>query len=100
VLRYNLEKISLKPSTSWDKKWRIVLFDIPEKNKKARDVLRFHLKKMGFFEYQKSVFITPHNCEKEIEFISEFYRIKPFIRIIIATKLDNEFHLKSHFKLR
>ena len=99
ALRYKLENMSLRKPEIWDKKWRVVMFDIPEKHKKARDALRFHLKQMKFFEYQKSVFVTPYPCLKEIIFVSEFYRVKPFVRHVIATKLDNELHLKSHFGL-
>ena len=35
----------------------MVLFDIPETQKKIRDSLRKKLKKLGFLEFQKSVFI-------------------------------------------
>ena len=42
----------------WDKKWRIVVFDIPEKQRGARDSLRTYLKKLDFYELQKSIFIS------------------------------------------
>ena len=96
---YKLNEINIQKQKSWDRKWRFVLFDIPNKHKKARDTLRFQLKRMNFFEYQKSVFVTPYPCFKEINFLSEFYRVKPFVRYVLATKLDNELHLKHHFKL-
>jgi DNA-binding transcriptional regulator PaaX len=99
ALTYNFENIVLKKEKKWDKEWRVVLFDIPEKFKKARDALRFHLKRMEFYEYQKSVFVTPYNCLNEIEYLREFYHIKPYIRIITAKRLDNEVELKRHFGL-
>ncbi|MBU2010201.1 CRISPR-associated endonuclease Cas2, partial [Patescibacteria group bacterium] len=67
VLKYNLDKIIVPKMKKWDNKWRVVIFDIPESRKKIRDALRFHLKKMGFFEFQKSVFIHPFNCQDEID---------------------------------
>jgi len=99
ALTYNLETFFLAPQKRWDGTWWMVMFDVPEKHKKSRDAFRFHLKRLGFFEYQKSVFITPYPCAKEIEYLREFWRIKPFVRIVLVDKLDNETHLKSHFKL-
>ena len=56
-----------------DGEWRIVIFDIPEKFKKAREALRMKLKELGFLELQKSVFIFPYECEDEINFIVEVF---------------------------
>lgn len=99
ALTYDLGKIKLKKPKEWDKKWRIVIFDIPEKKKKVRDALRFHLKNMDFFELQKSVLVHPYNCKDEIDYIIEFYDIRRFVRFIIADSIDNELHLKMHFNL-
>ncbi len=100
ALRYNLEKLTIKKPTQWDNKWRIVMFDIPERLHRLRRTIRYHLNELGFFQYQKSVFIHPYECANEVEFVLEFYGARKYIRVIEATHLDNELHLKSHFKLR
>jgi len=99
ALTYNLDKIKIKKPVQWDGKWRVVLFDIPESQKKVREALRFHLKNMDFFEFQKSVFIHPFECRDEIDYLIEFYNIRPFVRFIIGESVDNELHLKKHFNL-
>lgn len=99
ALTYNLEKMKIKSPKTWDKKWRIVLFDIPTDRNKIRDALRGHFKKLGFYEFQKSVFIHPYDCKDEIDYLVEFYDIRPFVRFIIADSIDNEFHLKHYFGL-
>jgi len=96
VLRYDLEKMRIK-FMRWDGKWRMVLFDIPERQKPARDALRNKLKRLGFFEFQKSIFVHPFDCEDEINFLAEFFQIKPYVRYGIVEKIDNELHLKRHF---
>jgi len=54
----------------WDGKWRVVIFDIEEINRSARDGLRKKLKELGFGMLQKSVFISAHNVIKDmLEFI-------------------------------
>jgi len=99
VLKYNLDKIIVPKMKKLDNKWRVVIFDIPESRKKIRDALRFHLKKMGFFEFQKSVFIHPFNCQDEIDYLIEFYGIRRYLRFLVAESIDNELHLQKHFNL-
>ena len=48
----------------WDGKWRIVIFDIPEKRRSARDLFRYNLKSWGFTSWQQSVWVTKKNCTK------------------------------------
>lgn len=45
----------------WDGKWRVVVFDIQEKQKRTRDVLRLKLKELGFGMLQESVWVSPHD---------------------------------------
>jgi len=53
---YPLFELSQK---KWDGKWRIVIFDIREKDRKDRDFLRFKLVSLGFGKLQESVYVTP-----------------------------------------
>jgi len=99
ALTYDLDKMEIKKSKQWDGKWRVVLFDIPEKIKGAREAIRHHLKNLGFFEFQKSVFIHPYDCKDEVDYLIEFYDIRKFVRFIIADSIDNELHLKKNFNL-
>src|SRR3989344_7773949 len=50
----------------WDGKWRIVIFDIPEKRRSARDLLRYNLKSWDFTQWQKSVWVSKKNCTKPL----------------------------------
>lgn len=96
---YDIYNMVIKPPPSWDKKWRVVMFDVPEKFKRTRDSLRMHFKSMGFYEFQKSVFVHPYPCAKEIMCLMEFYESKKYIRFIVATEIDNSRDLKKHFNL-
>ena len=99
ALRFNIDKIEIKKPPRWDKKWRVVMFDIPEQLRRLRDSLRLHFKEIGLIELQKSVFIYPYPCSKEIEFIVEFYNAKKYVRFILADNVDNELHLTKKFNL-
>lgn len=99
ALQYDLEKMKIKKPSSWDKKWRIVIFDVPIHLKKVRDSLRYHLKELEFHELQHSVFVHPFPCMNEIEFVTEFYNARKFVRFIEAQFVDNELDLKHKFNL-
>src|SRR3989338_3033127 len=64
--KYKLNSMKIAPQRKWDGLWRMVMFDIPEDKKMARRGINLVLKKLGCVHYQKSVFITPYPCEKEI----------------------------------
>lgn len=55
----------------WDKKYRVVIFDIPEKKKQSRNWLRDELYELKYQKLQKSVFIgkfpLPEDLIKEIK---------------------------------
>lgn len=63
--------ISRFQNQKWDRKWRIVIFDIEEKERKNRDYLRIKLKEVGFGMIQESVWISPYDVALDFrEFIN------------------------------
>lgn len=100
ALTYQIDNIKIPPMKKWDGQWRIVLFDIPEEFKKKRDAISRILKQMGFYKFQKSVFAHPFDCSNEVDFVIEFFLLRPYVRFILAHKLDNELHLKKYFGLK
>lgn len=99
LLKYRLDELTIEKPRKWDKKWRIVIFDIPEKKKIAREVLRDKLKQLGFYQLQRSVFIHPFKCQQEIELITKFYEVGPYVYFIRADYIDNQKAIKSKFDL-
>jgi DNA-binding transcriptional regulator PaaX len=97
-LTYHFEKMIIK-GENWDGKWRLIVFDIPENKRKGRDALRDKIKKLGFYELQKSVWVFPYECKNEIDFITEFFGLKKYVRFGILESIDNELHLKKIFNL-
>jgi len=99
AVRYDIESIKIPPMKRWDRKWRVILFDVPEKYKKSRDALSFTLKKIGFYKFQKSVFVHPFECRNEIDFVIEFFTLRPYVRFMTADHIDNELDVKHRFGL-
>ena len=99
ALTYNLGTMHIAIPEKWDGSWRVVLFDIPEENRDARDSLRTRLLNLGFFELQRSVLVHPFECRDEVEFLIELGDIRPYVRYMRAHHIDNEPHLKRFFRL-
>lgn len=80
-LEADFENIELKKKKS-DGKWRLVIFDIPERNKNARDVFSRKLLQLGLTRLQDSVFVGPYPCKNEIDFLCHFLNISEFVTIV------------------
>jgi len=83
----------------WDGKWRLIIFDIPERHKVVRDVLRAKIQELGFVQLQKSVFITPWPCKTVVEQIQKVYRADRYIRYIEASSFDGSEAFRKKFQV-
>lgn len=99
ILKYNLDEIKLKTG-KWDGKWRLIIFDIPHHHKTARDAFRKKLKDLKFYPLQKSVFITPHPCEDEIDFIASIFDVRKYILVLYVDRFEGEEKLRHYFKIQ
>lgn len=102
IREFCFDALTIDKTQKWDGKWRILIFDIPTQPKilnQAREALRRKIKKLGFFQLQKSVWILPYECEDEILFVAEMFDIQKYIEIITAEKILHEDELKKKFKL-
>ena len=77
----------LLQNREWDGRWRIVMFDVEEVNKKVRERLRSKLKELGFGMLQKSVFITPHDMLRDFIEFTQKSGIKDYLYILETHKL-------------
>ncbi|TSC94382.1 MAG: phenylacetic acid degradation operon negative regulatory protein [Parcubacteria group bacterium Licking1014_1] len=83
----------------WDKKWRMVAFDIPNTHRKRRDAIRYRLRIAGFYELQESIFIYPYDCESEIRDFITLFKLEKYIRFALLDFIDGEDYLIKLFKL-
>ncbi|MBI2593531.1 hypothetical protein HYW44_02730 [Candidatus Daviesbacteria bacterium] len=72
----------------WDGKWRIIIFDIPEKQRKIRRILRGKLKEWGFKPWQKSVWATRRNIIEKLKDLILELKISKWVALIES---DNVF---------
>lgn len=78
--------------------WRLVIFDIPEKEKRKRELLRQKLKEFDFYMIQKSVFVSPYICEKEIEQLCDILNLRNGVCVVVVKDLGSlERSVRNHF---
>ncbi|OGL30703.1 hypothetical protein A3F37_03735 [Candidatus Saccharibacteria bacterium RIFCSPHIGHO2_12_FULL_41_12] len=97
-----LTKINLTTplkQAKWDGKWRILLFDIPNKKTDARNALRLTMRELGMQKLQDSAWVTPWDCSAQFLAMKYVYGIEPYITLIVAGSIDEEEKWKKQFKL-
>ena len=99
--RAEADKIKLKLEMAkrrrWDGKWRIIIFDVPEKMRGKRDLLRKELAAFGFMQLQKSVWAYPYKLPEEFIDLWKGAGIIRHCVIIEAVKIINNITLKKFY---
>ncbi len=99
VKSFAIDLIAIERPEKWDRKWRLVMFDIPMRFTKGREALRYHLKDLNFFQFQKSAWIYPYPCTDEIIFIADFFGVGKYVEILTVESILRDEKLKRHFHL-
>lgn len=87
LLEYDFESIKLSAQKP-DGKWRLIIFDIPELKKSAREIFRRKLLQLGFLRLQDSVFASAYPCKKEIDFLCHYLEIDQFVTLLEIGKFE------------
>lgn len=83
----------------WDRKWRLVIFDIPEKKHVLRARARSIVAGFGFVRLQDSVWAYPYDCEEAIALLKAQLHIGKDLLYIIADAIEYDFPLRKEFGL-
>ena len=74
----------------WDGKWRVVIFDVPEKRRQVRDLLRENLKRWGFIAWQQSVWATKKDCIKPLRKFIQDVGIEDWVIVLESENLGRQ----------
>ena len=89
----------IKKPKKWDGKWRMVMFDIREDKRKIRNLLRFHLKKIGFIQVQGSVWVYPYPCEEIVTIVKTNFKLSDEVIYITTESFEKDTYFRKFFKL-
>lgn len=100
---YTVEQARFRAYTNvgkrWDKRWRIVIFDIPERRRTLRERVRRLVREFGFMKLQDSVWVYPHDCEELIAMMKAELGIGRDMLYIIADSIENDRWVRKQFNL-
>ena len=83
----------------WDGKWRVLIFDIPEKQKHLRNKVRVTLWAIGFKHLQHSVWVYPHDCEDFVSLLKADFKIGKNLLYVIVEAIENDRVLRDYFEV-
>lgn len=83
----------------WDQKWRVIIFDIPEKKKHIRNQITMLFRQAGFSRLQDSVWVYPYDCEDIVTLLKTDFGIGKYLLYLIVDELENDKHLRENFGL-
>lgn len=97
---FQINSLKMNRPKKWDKKWRLIIFDIAELKRVYREAFRGKLKELGFYPMQKSVWVFPFDCEAEIELLKDFFGLSDDeIKFIVTEKINGDSKIKEIFQL-
>ena len=71
-----------------DGKYQMVIFDIPERKRKLREIFREYLQILGYRMFQQSVWICPYDVYKETEEIVRKFSLDPYVRFFLIKEIE------------
>jgi len=98
--KYKIDDLKIKKPKVWDKKWRILIFDIADKQKIKREALRGKLKELSLYQLQKSVWVYPYDFKKEMALLRDFFGLTGAeMKVITASEIENDKLIRDYYKL-
>ncbi len=95
----SIDELSVQHPRMWDRKWRIVMFDIPMYKSRNRIPFREKIQDLGFAMYQKSVWVYPYECREEVLMVAEHYEVREYIRYMTVEEMSNMREFVKKFDL-
>ncbi len=83
----------------WDKKWRVVVFDIPERRKGLRARLKAALQHVGYVRLQNSVWVFPYDNEDFVALLKADFKLGDDVRYMIVETIERDEALRTQFSL-
>jgi DNA-binding transcriptional regulator PaaX len=98
--KYKIDGMKIKKPKKWDKKWRVLIFDIKDKQKIKREALRGKIKELDMLQLQKSVWVYPYDFTKEMKLLRKFFGLtETEMNLIEASKIEDENRIREYFGL-
>lgn len=89
LLKHTIDQLQINTNVAWDGHWRLVCFDIPKGKDKERLYFNRRLHELGFTMVQRSMWVHPFECLKEIVQITDFVNLTRYVTVLEVVNLDS-----------
>lgn len=97
--QWEIQDYKFKIPNKWDRQWRVIIFDIPEKKRALRDHVRSLFISAGFYRLQDSVWVYPYDCEDIVGLLKTDLGVGKDVLYMIVNEIENDKHLRVFFGL-
>lgn len=84
--KFKIENNQLKKRK--DGKWIMIIFDIPQKHNRARNLLRSVLKNLEYKIFQHSVWVTPYDVFERTEELLQQHSLDKYVKIFLVEQIQ------------
>lgn len=81
----------------WDGRWRVIIFDVPERRRAARDFLRRELRLAGFCQLHRSVWIAPFDPPPGFDALLDEVGLRSSSRLLLVEAMNYDDDLRRSF---
>lgn len=83
-----VDELVIPRPSKWDKRWRLVTFDIPVAQSRSRQKFVGKLQTLNFTMLQKSLWVYPFPCFDQIEQLAGHYNVFRYCNLMEVDRLD------------
>ena len=99
--KYKIDDLVIKKPKKWDKRWRVLIFDIEDRHKSKREALRGKIKELGLYQLQKSVWVCPYEFKSEMRVLRDFFGLDVNeMKVINASDIEDDKSIRTFFGLK
>ncbi|OJI09264.1 MAG: CRISPR-associated endonuclease Cas2 [Candidatus Vogelbacteria bacterium CG10_big_fil_rev_8_21_14_0_10_49_38] len=99
LVKYALKDKVIKAPWHWDRKYRVIIFDIKEFKRSTRNKLRLWLEHLGFVRLQNSVWVHPYECREVVIMLKSHFHIGNEVLYMTVDSIENDKWLRKEFDL-
>lgn len=92
--------LAFKKYGPWDKKWRVVIFDLPERERKYRLLLVEKLTEIGFAPLSRGAYISPFSLLSVAQKMANYWGINQHLSLLTVEKINNDKNITECWNLK
>ncbi len=99
IIKFSMEDLVVTKPKVWNRRWRLISFDLPQDHAKKRKIFLEYLKNWGFYPVHRSVYLHAYPCFKELNLLTNYLGIRRFIRFFYVSDIENPELFKNFFNI-